>query len=160
MPWSINIVNAKLLTRFGTVVVLAAGLAACAPPPAPLPPVVEAPPPVTPDRIVDLTVFFDFNSHTLRPESYALLDNLARALQDRRLSGYHFDINGHTDLSGRLGYNIALSTLRAATVVDFLAARGVSREAMHIQGFGPLQLLDTANPFSPANRRVEVVSIR
>jgi flagellar motor protein MotB len=30
---------------------------------------------------------------------------------------------------------------------------------MHPQGFGPLQLIDTANPASPANRRVEIVAI-
>ena len=82
------------------------------------------------------------------------------AMNDRRLAGYHFDINGHTDITGRLAYNIALSILRAEAVVDYLASRGVPRDVMRAQGFGPLQLLDPANPRSGVNRRVEIVSIR
>lgn len=149
-------------TRFAKITLVMAaigGLAGCAqpaPPPAPEP----APAPVTPDRILELSVYFDFDSHEIRTESFPLLDNLARALVDRRLAGYHFDVNGHTDITGRLGYNIALSVLRAQAVVDYLAARGVPREIMHPQGFGPLQLLNPANPAGPENRRVEIVSIR
>jgi outer membrane protein OmpA-like peptidoglycan-associated protein len=136
-----------------------AGLAACATPPAPEP-YAEAPVPTTPDRIVMLTVNFNFDSYAIRSESYALLDNVAMALNDRRLAGYHFDINGHTDIIGRLAYNIALSQLRAGAVASYLAARGVPRETMHVQGFGPLNLLDPGNPAGPANRRVEIVSVR
>jgi outer membrane protein OmpA-like peptidoglycan-associated protein len=88
-----------------------------------------------------------------------LLDNVAIALNDERLRGSHFEINGHTDIIGRLGYNIGLSFMRAGAVMDYLAARGVPTDAMRPQGFGPLQLLDTANPASPANRRVEIVAI-
>jgi OOP family OmpA-OmpF porin len=128
-------------------------LAACQPPP-PLP--VEA---AVPERRLMLTVNFDFDSHTIRPASYQQLDNVAIALNDERLRGVHFDINGHTDIIGRLGYNIALSQLRAAAVVDYLVARGVPPDVMHPQGFGPLALLDTVNPASPANRRVEIVAI-
>jgi outer membrane protein OmpA-like peptidoglycan-associated protein len=134
-------------------------VSACVPPPAPvadLPP----PPPVTPDRTVVIAVNFAFDSHRISPEYYATLDALAGAMTNQLLSGYHFDIDGHTDLSGRLGYNIALSQLRALAVANYLAARGVPRESMHVQGFGPLHLLDPVNPFSPANRRVEVTSIR
>ena len=50
--------------------------------------------------------------------------------------------------------------LRATAVVDYLAARGVPRERMRPQGFGPLQLYDSSDPRSPANRRVEVVALR
>jgi len=147
------------LTKVFSVIAAVAGLAGCVPPPPP-PPEVVAAPPATPDRILELSVYFDFDSHDIRADSFALLDNVARALTDRRLAGYHFDINGHTDITGRLGYNIALSTLRAGAVADYLAARGVPREVMHVQGFGPLQLLNPGNPAGAENRRVEIVSIR
>lgn len=86
------------------------------------------------------------------------LDNMAAALNDLALAGSRFDIDGHTDISGRLGYNISLSQLRAAAVLDYLARRGAPSQRMRAQGFGPLQLLDSTFPRSPANRRVEVVA--
>jgi outer membrane protein OmpA-like peptidoglycan-associated protein len=130
-------------------------LAACEAP-APPPPQIAA---VPTDRRVMLTINFDFNSHRIRPESYPLLNNVAIALNDERLRGVRFEINGHTDITGRLGYNIGLSLLRAGTVMDYLIAHGVPAEVLRPQGFGPLQLLDPANPASAANRRVEIVAI-
>ncbi|MDR3519056.1 MAG: OmpA family protein [Azospirillaceae bacterium] len=164
MLWSIDgLRTARGVVKGCAALLVTAGLAGCVPPPAPpaaAEPPIMAPAPTMPDRIIELTVNFDLNRHTIRPESYPLLDNLARALQDRRLAGYHFDINGHTDVTGRLGYNIALSTLRAAAVEEYLVARGVPRESMRIQGFGPLALLNPANPAGAENRRVEIVSVR
>ncbi len=112
------------------------------------------------ERRIIGAVNFDFNSYRIRPDSFALLDNAAVALNDPRLYGLTFEVNGHTDLSGRLGYNIGLSMLRATAVVDYLAARGVPRERMRAQGFGPLQLYEAYDPRSPANRRVEIVALR
>ncbi len=115
--------------------------------------------PVFERRIVS-AVNFDSDSYRIRGESYALLDNAAIAMNDPQLGGLQFEINGHTDVTGRLGYNISLSMLRATAVVDYLAARGVARERMRAQGFGPLQPFDTYNPSSPVNRRVEIVALR
>ncbi len=112
------------------------------------------------ERRIVSAVNFDFDSYRIRGDSYAMLDNAAVALNDPQLGGLQFEINGHTDVTGRLGYNISLSMLRATAVVDYLAARGVLRERMRPQGFGPLQPLDSYNPSSPVNRRVEIVSLR
>jgi outer membrane protein OmpA-like peptidoglycan-associated protein len=131
-------------------------LAACAPVP---PPMAHEAGPAFERRIIG-AVNFDFDSYRIRPESFALLDNAAVALNDPQLYGLMFEVNGHTDISGRLGYNISLSMLRAAAVVDYLAARGVPRERMRPQGFGPLQPYDAYNLRSPANRRVEIVALR
>jgi outer membrane protein OmpA-like peptidoglycan-associated protein len=81
-----------------------------------------------PDRTLVLTVNFQFDSAYLTPDSAVLLSN------------------------------VSLSQLRAQSVVQFLAARGVPLANMKAQGFGPLQLLDPGNPASPANRRVEIVA--
>lgn len=110
-------------------------------------------------RGIVLTVNFDLNSYAIRPDARPLLDTLADAMTDPRLSRHRYEINGHTDSTGRLSRNLALSELRAAAVVDYLAARGVPRDRMRAQGFGPLQPLDPANPRDPANRRVEVFAI-
>lgn len=112
------------------------------------------------ERRIVSAVNFDFDSYRIRPESYALLDNAAAALNDQQLGGLRFEINGHTDVTGRLGYNISLSMLRAGAVVEYLASRGVPRERMRSQGFGPLQPFDGYNLRSVANRRVEIVALR
>lgn len=111
-----------------------------------------------PDRTLVLTVNFQFDSAYLTPDAAVLLSNVAGAMTDQSMAGTHYDINGHTDIIGQLGYNISLSQLRAQSVVQFLAARGVPLANMKAQGFGPLQLLDPGNPASPANRRVEIVA--
>lgn len=110
-------------------------------------------------RGVVLTVNFDLNSYAIRPDARDVLEPLAEALRDPVLDQFTFDINGHTDATGRLGRNMALSELRAAAVVDFLAARGVPRNRMRAQGFGPLQPLTPANPRAAVNRRVEVFAV-
>ena len=110
-------------------------------------------------RGVVLTVNFDLNSYAIRPDAREVLEPLAEALRDPVLEQFTFDINGHTDATGRLGRNMALSELRAAAVVDFLAARGVPRNRMRAQGFGPLQPLTPADPRAAVNRRVEVFAV-
>ena len=145
------------LLRLMLTLALLGALAGCvAPPPGPM--AYEAAPMF--ERRIVSAVNFDFDSYRIRGDSFALLDNAAIALNDPQLGGLRFEINGHTDITGRLGYNISLSMLRATAVVDYLAARGVPRERMRPQGFGPLQPFDAYNPRSPANRRVEIVALR
>ncbi len=110
-------------------------------------------------RGIVLTVNFDLNAYAIRPDAEEVLFPLAAALQDPALDGFAFDINGHTDSTGRLGRNMALSELRAASVVDFLVARGVPRARRSAQGFGTLQPLAPATPRAEGNRRVEVFAI-
>lgn len=146
------------VSRLLPVVALLAGLQACAP--APTPVLYDGSVAPAFERRIIGAVNFDFDSYRIRPDSYLLLDNIAVALNDPALVGLRFEVNGHTDVSGRLGYNISLSGLRANSAVDYLASRGVPRERMRAQGFGPLQPFDSFNLRSPANRRVEVVALR
>ena len=143
-----------LLAVFGAV---ALSMAGCAPGPASIAgPVYGS----TPDRTAVISVMFDFDSHRIRPEFYSALDAVAAAMTSQELAGQTFEISGHTDRSGRLAYNVALSRLRAQAVRDHLVARGVPPSLMQAQGFGYLTPLDPSHPYSAANRRVEVTSIR
>lgn len=139
---------------------LVALLAGCAQPPMGAPGQASYDAPASFERRIISAVNFNFDSYRIRPESFALLDNAAVALNDPQLGGLQFEINGHTDVTGRLAYNISLSMLRANAVVDYLSARGVPRERMRAQGFGPLQPFDASNLRSPLNRRVEIVALR
>ena len=78
-------------------------------------------------RGIVLTVQFDLGSYALRPEARDVLDPLAAAMNDLRLFNHSYEVNGHTDSTGRLARNMALSDLRAAAVVDYLVAQGVAR---------------------------------
>lgn len=151
--------RSHLVSRFLPLAALLGSLAACAPAQVPVAYDASAQAPAFERRIIG-AINFDFDSYRIRPDSYVLLDNIAVALNDPALYGLRFEVNGHTDVVGRLAYNISLSSLRANAAVDYLASRGVPRERMRAQGFGPLQPFDSYNLRSPANRRVEVVALR
>jgi len=145
-----------VLPALAAVLLLAACESTPEPPPYTPPPVQAQPA----QRSVILTVNFRRNSWTIANESKPALDNVATAIRDQRLAGMRYLVQGHTDVTGRLGYIMSLSKLRAAAIVDYLVSRGVDRSVLQSEGSGPLRLADPANPKSPANRRVEIVASR
>jgi len=109
-------------------------------------------------RQIDLVVNFDFDSAKLQAASRPLLENLAQALQDGRLSSFRFQVEGHTDAQGTAAYNDSLSERRAQAVVGFLSAEGVGVERLQPLGKGFRELLDAADPKSAKNRRVRILT--
>jgi outer membrane protein OmpA-like peptidoglycan-associated protein len=123
-------------------------------------PTVAAPQPAAyAERRILVSVQFGLGDSSIHRESILVLDALAEALNNERLRGVSYEINGHTDLSGNFAHNIALSGLRAKAVSDYLRTHGVETPPIRAQGFGPLQLLHPHHPFSPENRRVEIVAL-
>jgi len=108
---------------------------------------------------LDLTIHFDFNSDKLQDRSKPLLDNLASAMRNERLSELKFRVEGHTDAKGTATYNEALSKRRADAVVSYLAQQGIAASRLQPEGKGFRELFDTANPQAETNRRVTVVSV-
>src|SRR4051794_426189 len=96
---------------------------------------------------------------SVRSRFRSLINAFAQALNNERLRGVSYEINGHTDLSGNFANNVALSGLRAKSVSDYLRTHRVESPPIRAQGFGPLQLLHPHHPFSPENRRVEIVAL-
>ncbi len=115
----------------------------------------ECPTPQPPAQThFDLLVSFDFNSDQLTHAARDNLDQFAKALQDPRLKGEKFEIDGHTDATGAEEYNQGLSERRANAVVSYLASKGVDASSLVAKGFGKSKPR-VANPYSPENRRVE-----
>jgi outer membrane protein OmpA-like peptidoglycan-associated protein len=115
----------------------------------------ECPTPQRPTQAVfDLLVNFDFNSDQLTPTAKQNLDQFAKALQDPRLKGEKFEIDGHTDATGTEDYNQGLSKRRANSVVSYLASQGLDPSTLIAKGFGKTKPR-VADPYSPQNRRVE-----
>jgi OOP family OmpA-OmpF porin len=93
------------------------------PPPAPPTPVAYVPPPVTPTITKEqLTIYFDFDSDKITPESAAKLDRIAQiANTSKEITGAK--VLGFTDQFGTEAFNQGLATRRAEAVRTYLRAR-------------------------------------
>jgi OmpA-OmpF porin, OOP family len=101
------------------------------------------------------TVYFDFNKSTIKPVSFALLNEVAQALTDN--PHIKVEIGGHTDSVGDDAFNLKLSQARADSVRLYLVKRNIDASRMVARGFGenvPIADNRTAEGRSQ-NRRVE-----
>ena len=99
---------------------------------------------------------FAAGSARLLPESDGLLKAIAQLLIDHP-EVEHLVVEGHTDSSGNARSNLELSRNRAAAVVKWLVANGVSARRLASRGFGsttPIASNDTPEGRA-RNRRVE-----
>lgn len=109
---------------------------------------------------VRFQVEFAFNSAELTPTATRILDELGRALSSPDLSPFRFQLSGHTDATGRADYNVDLSRRRAQSVRDYLVKNfPIPAARLDTIGLGSQMLLDTANPASGVNRRVEITNL-
>ena len=103
-------------------------------------------------------VYFKTGSAKLQKRSWALLDNVAAVL-NAHPEIKKIRIEGHSDKTGSLKFNMVLSKKRANTVVRYLVGRGhVSKSRLVAKGFGPKKPLvpDAKTKEEQAmNRRVE-----
>lgn len=128
--------------------------------PEPVERVAAAPPPPTAPavkrKMVLRGVNFDFDKSNIRADARPVLDEAAQTLKE--YGDVRISVGGHTDSRGTDQYNQALSVRRAKSVADYLAARGVARSRMQIDGYGesrPVASNDTDDGRAQ-NRRVEL----
>jgi outer membrane protein OmpA-like peptidoglycan-associated protein len=123
------------------------------------------PHPLTFPQLANLAQFtveinFDFNSASIRPESYRSVGAIADALHNPILLGYGFLVIGHTDSVGGRQYNVGLSQRRADAIVAALVDPfGVNPGVLQPVGMGEEQLRDPAHPTSGVNRRVQLINV-
>jgi len=130
-----------------------------APPPPPVSSApVPAPTPAPAAQTSDFTVYFDFDSWTLKAEQLKVLDDV---IATARTGGQtNINIVGHTDTSGASDYNQALSVRRANVVVEALANLGARRAALHASGVGETDLaVQTEDGVREAKNRRTVVTL-
>lgn len=103
-------------------------------------------------------IYFDTDQSVVKPESEPALKEVARLLQsDPKLS---VRVVGHTDSTGDLGHNVALSEARAKAVVAALTSKhGVAAARLTAHGVGPLAPVasNDSDEGRAKNRRVELV---
>ncbi len=102
-------------------------------------------------------ILFDLNESTLKPETRQVIAKLAGILLI--MGDLNTRIEGHTDSTGSLDYNMALSEARATSVRDFLFEQGIAADRMTVAGYGPGRpIADNGTGDGRArNRRVEIV---
>lgn len=94
-----------------------------------------------PGEIVRLDVLYDLGKPTLRPESYPLIDSLAKFLIAH--PELTVEIGNHTDTRGSDAMNIKLTDARSRSVVDRLLLDGVPASQVLPKGYGESQTLVT-----------------
>ncbi len=107
------------------------------------------------EKIVLKNIFFDLDKATLRSESTAELERLAKLLED--YPTIRIEISGHTDNQGSLTYNTRLSENRAKAVVEYLVSKGIVESRLEFKGYAYLEPIATNDTPEgrQQNRRVE-----
>ena len=106
-------------------------------------------------------IYFDLDSHEIKPESEPTLQAIADMLNANE--SLKIFVVGHTDMTGQLDYNMELSLRRAESVVDSLVnTHGIASDRLKAKGAGPLCPVSTNNTEEgrKLNRRVELVEMR
>jgi OOP family OmpA-OmpF porin len=105
-------------------------------------------------------VQFDIGKATIRPESYAILDEVVDVLDKN--PELEIEIQGHTDSTGSAEMNLRLSQNRAASVLEYFVSKGIERTRLSCRGFGmekPIASNATAEGRAK-NRRVELKPVQ
>ena len=113
---------------------------------------------ITPGATFQLhSVHFETNKWDLLPESFPILDEVAKFLNERKDLD-EVIIEGHADDRGTHEWNLRLSKHRAKSVVDYLVSKGVKRSRLDYVGYGDTRPLnpERTDEARAQNRRVEV----
>jgi outer membrane protein OmpA-like peptidoglycan-associated protein len=112
---------------------------------------------MTPAGIPPVMVNFDYNKWDLEPaEAKKMSDFIQRVKENPNVK---LDISGHTDEHGTEEFNLALSSKRAKTVVDYLESQGVAKDQVAIvtgKGKSAPLVKETDEAARRKNRRVEI----
>ena len=108
-------------------------------------------------KAITYGIYFDFNQDTIKPESEAVLKEIAQAMADR--PDWKLTIVGYTDNIGGDKYNLDLSQRRSASVKRALVERyHVNGSHLSTAGYGDSSPIDTNDTLEgrARNRRVEL----
>ena len=105
--------------------------------------------------VLATTVYFDFDSFTIREDSRRALDEKSPLL--RADPSIRLRLSGHADDRGSTEYNLALGMRRAEAVKEYLSNFGVGTAQLEVISFGEERPVDAAANEAAwsRNRRVE-----
>jgi len=103
-------------------------------------------------------VLFPVNQHTLTSQAMVILDQQAAWLITN--ADFSVIIEGHADERGTSAYNLALSSRRANSVVEYLVSRGVAPDRLRALPLGkerPIAICSDETCYNQNRRAVTVV---
>ncbi len=104
-------------------------------------------------------ILFDYDSAKLKDVSKINLNTVVKTLNNN--PEIMISLNAHTDFRGNDDYNLKLSNRRAASTMDYLILKGISKDRLTWKGFGETQPLINCEPCSEEqheiNRRIEFI---
>lgn len=117
--------------------------------------------PVDKEEVVVLrNIYFDFDNAAIRPDAALELEKILAFLNSD--PNLRIELSAHTDSRGSADYNIKLSQRRAEAAVEYLVARGISRNRLVAKGYGFTKLanhcakgVECSEEEHEFNRRVE-----
>jgi outer membrane protein OmpA-like peptidoglycan-associated protein len=100
-------------------------------------------------------VLFDLNRANIKPDAAQVLSRIAAFLIDN--PQYQVEIQGNTDGTGPMAWNMKLSEMRAEAVREYLVGKGVAAGRLTTRGFGPHEPIAPNNTAEgrARNRRVD-----
>jgi outer membrane protein OmpA-like peptidoglycan-associated protein len=109
------------------------------------------------ETFVAENIYFNTDKSSLKPESYPVLDQIVAAMKAQ--PKLKVEVDGYTDDSGNLKYNLQLSEDRAKTVAKYLIKHGISKKRVSYKGKGAyIKRGQKPKPGqSGSNRRVEFI---
>lgn len=131
--------------------------------PKPEPP--PEPPPtatvVDKEIVISQQVLFERGTAIIRPESDAILKDVARVFKEHPEIEW-VEVQGHTDDTGDTNLNRQLGRDRAEAVVKWLVTNGITKERLTPKGYGADKPIDTnaTDEGRAKNRRVEFHILR
>ena len=99
-------------------------------------------------------VNFETGKADIKPDSFELLNTVALVL-NKQPSITKIGVEGHTDDVGKDDANLALSTARATSVMNYLIEKGVAKDRVESEGFGETQPQCTQVPELTKDRKTE-----
>ena len=98
-------------------------------------------------------VYFDFDSDTIRVEGRTTLQNNAKCIRERKLSGVQ--VVGFTDSRGTEEYNLALGERRARSTLNYLKSLNVDDKTLSASSVGEELASGTEESTWSKDRKVE-----
>lgn len=90
--------------------------------------------------LLNIIIHFDLDKSFIRSDAQTELEKLVVFMKEN--PHVKVDIQSHTDSRADDAYNVALSERRAASTLNYLVQRGISKDRLTAKGFGETQLVN------------------